>query len=263
MEGKIKEALKTILDCFESGDIPQAIAYSVFPISDIPSSRWSQLNRTLMYISGTVDARGFRQWREVNRYVKKGSKALYILVPRMMIRENEEGEEKEVLAGFLARPVFRAEDTEGEPLDYQQVELPKLPLVNKAKEWDISVKAIPGNYRYYGYFSQERKEIGLASKAESVFFHELAHAAHQRLATDFKNAQCWRKEIVAELTAAVLCKMVGKTSRYLGNNYQYITHYAKEANLTPVRACMEMMGDIEKVLNLFLKDSKDDQFPRK
>ena len=258
MAGKIKEIMKTILDCFESGNIPQAIAYSVFPIPDIPSSRWSLLNRTLMYISGIVDARGFRQWKEVNRYLKKGSKALYILVPRIMRRENEEGEEKEILAGFMARPVFRVEDTEGEPLDYQQIKLPELPLANKAKEWGISVKAIPGNYRYYGYFSQERKEIGLATREESVFFHELAHAAHQRVATDFKNAQCWRKEIVAELTAAVLCKMVGKTSRYLGNNYQYITHYAKEANLTPVRACMEMIGDVERVLYLVLEDSKAD-----
>ena len=112
MAMKIKEVLKSILACFESGDIPQVIAYSVFPIPNIPSSRWSLLNRTLMYISGTMDARGFRQWKEVNRYLKKGSQALYILVPRMVMRENEEGEEEEVLAGFMARPVFRVEDTE-------------------------------------------------------------------------------------------------------------------------------------------------------
>ena len=176
------------------------------------------------------------------------------------MRENEEGEEEEVLAGFMARPVFRVEDTEGELLDYQQIKLPELPLIDKANEWGIVVKAIPGNYRYYGYFSQERKEIGLATKEESVFFHELAHAAHQRVTTDFKDVQNWKKETVAELTAAVLCKIVGKTSRYLGNNYQYIKHYARETNLTPVRACMEVMADVEKVLGLILKDSKVDSF---
>ena len=258
MAKNIKEVLKSILACFESGDIPQAIAYSVFPIPDIPSSRWSLLNRTLMYISSTMDARGFRQWKKVKRCVKKGSKALYILVPRMVRRENEEGEEEEILAGFMARPVFRVENTEGEPLDYQRIELPELPLIEKAQEWDISVKAIPGNYRCYGYFSHERKEIGLATREESVFFHELAHAAHQRVATDFNNTQYWKKEIVAELTAAVLCNMVGKTSRYLGNNHQYISHYAKETNLTPVRACLEVMGDVEKVLNLILEESQVD-----
>ena len=58
----------------------------------------------------------------------------------------------------------------------------------------------------------------------------------------------------------MLCKIVGKTSRYLGNNYQYIKHYARETNLTPVRACMEVMADVEKVLGLILKDSKVDSF---
>ena len=254
MAMKIKEVLKSILACFESGDIPQAIAYSVFPIPDIPSTRWSLLNRTLMYIAGTMDARGFRQWKEVNRYVKKGSKALYILVPRMVVRENKDGEEEELLAGFMARPVFRVEDTEGELLAYQKIELSQLPLTERAKEWGISVKAIPGNYRCYGYFSEQRKEIGLATREESVFFHELAHAAHQRVTKDFMSIHSWRREVVAELSAAVLCKIVGKTSRYLGNHYQYISHYAKEMNLPPVRACMEVMGDVEKVLNLILEE---------
>ena len=39
MAGKIKEALKAILNCFESGDIPEAIVYSMFPVPDLPSSK--------------------------------------------------------------------------------------------------------------------------------------------------------------------------------------------------------------------------------
>jgi antirestriction protein ArdC len=252
MARKIKEALESILACFESGDIPQAIAYSVFPLADIPSSRWSLLNRILMYISGTVDARGFRQWRRAKRHVKRGAKAIYILVPRIITRETEEGEEEEVLTGFMARPVFRVEDTDGAPLAYQGIELPELPLIERAEEWGISVKAIPGNYRCYGYFSQERKEIGLATREESVFFHELGHAAHQRISGDFKDVIQWRKEIVAELAAAVLCKLVGKTSKHLGNSFQYISHYAKTINLSPIKACIEVMGDVEKVLEVIL-----------
>ena len=34
-------------------------------------------------------------------------------------------EDKKILAGFMARPVFRAEDTEGEALSYEQIELPE------------------------------------------------------------------------------------------------------------------------------------------
>ena len=170
MAKKIQETLKNILTCFESGKIPQAIAYTVFPTADVPSAKWSLLNRITMYLSDTTDARGFLQWKQANRHVKKGAKAFHILVPRLIRCEKDKDDEEEKLMGFMAKPVFRMEDTEGEPLNYEQIELPDLKLIEKAKEWDISVKAVPGNYRYYGYYSQNRKEIALASKEETVFF---------------------------------------------------------------------------------------------
>jgi hypothetical protein len=72
---KVKQALQNILERFEAGDIPEAIAYSTFPIPNIQAARWSLLNPNLMFIAGTRNARGFRQWMEVGRQVKKGSKA--------------------------------------------------------------------------------------------------------------------------------------------------------------------------------------------
>ncbi|MCJ7776642.1 MAG: antirestriction protein, partial [Desulfobulbaceae bacterium] len=77
MNDKVKQVLGTILEKFKSGDIPEAVAYSMFPVANIPSSKWSILNRTLMFLSGTQDGRGFKQWQLSNRYVKKGSKAFY------------------------------------------------------------------------------------------------------------------------------------------------------------------------------------------
>lgn len=257
MNEKVQTALRSIVERFENGDIPEAIAFSTFPIPDIPAAKWSLLNRTLMFISGTKDARGFRQWKAAGRHVKKGAKAITILAPRFIKKESKEdakGEKEEkILAGFLAVSVFRVEDTEGEALDYQKIELPALPLLEVAKSWGISVMAIPGNYQYFGYFSQERKEIGLASKEESVFFHELAHAAHQRILGNLKSGQDWKQEIVAELTAAALCKIVGKSSKFLGRSYQYIERYAKRVHLTATQGCLKVMSDVESVLILILK----------
>jgi len=114
MNHRIKEVLDTILERFRTGDIPQAVAYSMFPVTNIPSENWSILNRILMFVAGTQDGRGLRQWNQANRYVKKGSKAFYILVPHIRKSEDKEtGEEKKVLLGFLAKPVFRYEGTEG------------------------------------------------------------------------------------------------------------------------------------------------------
>ena len=128
MNAKVKEVLTTILDKFKTGDIPEAIAVAMFPVADIPSAKWSLLNRTLMFLAGTGDGRGYRQWQQVNRYVKKGAKAFYILVPCLYKKEGQDGEEKQILGGFKCSPIFRYEDTEGEELDYKQIEVPPLPL---------------------------------------------------------------------------------------------------------------------------------------
>jgi hypothetical protein len=216
------------------------------------SNNWSFLNRTLAFLSGTADARGFRQWQDANRFVKKGSKAIYILVP-IIKKKKEEDEEKTILYGFKTAAVFKVEDTEGEPLDYEQQELPELPLIAKAEEWGIKVKAVPGNYRCYGYFNPDRQEIGLASEDECVFFHELVHTAESRL-IKIKNCQDPLQEIVAELGAEALCRLAGKSgSKYLGNSYQYISNYANKLNLSPYQACLKVLSRTEKALNLILE----------
>jgi len=260
MNEKVQVALRSIIEKFETGAIPEAIAFSVFPRADIPAAKWSLLNRTLLFIYGTEDARGFRQWEDVGRHVKKGVKAVTILAPRFVKKKNADANEedkKKVLAGFLAVPVFRIEDTEGEPLNYQRLSLPDLPLIEVATEWGISVKTIPSDYCFWGYFSPQQKEIALATKEESVFFHELAHAAHERVLCELKNGQDWKQEIVAELSAVVLCKIVGKTSKHLGNSYRYIESYAKTVHLTAAQGCLKVLGDVEKVLSLILKGGTD------
>jgi len=255
MNERVKNVLNTIVEKFKSGEIPEAVAMASFPIPNIPSSRWSFTNRTLMFLAGTADARGFRQWKKANRWVTKGAQAIYILVPCMKKEIDEEtGEEKEFLRFFKPSPVFMREDTEGEPLAYEQNELPDLPLVERAEEWKISVKAIPGNYRYHGYFSSSRQEIALATPEEKVFFHELAHAGHEKIKGSLSAGQDPLQEIVAELSAQALCRLVGKNlTDTTGNSFKYIERYAEKLKLSPYSACLRLLGETEKVLDLVLK----------
>ena len=51
-------------------------------------------------------------------------------------------------------------------LFYENLELPELSLMQKAIEWGVNVKAVPGNYQYYGYYSSLRKEIALATRED-------------------------------------------------------------------------------------------------
>jgi len=252
MNAKVKEVLTAVLERFRDGNIPEAVAYSLYPIPDIPSARWSLMNRTLMFLGGASDARGYRQWQQVNRFVKKGSKAIYILIP-FIRKVDDGGDEKKMLYGFGCKPVFAAEDTDGEQLDYQSIELPDLPLLDRAREWGISVKAIPGNYRCQGFYSQDSKEIALSTPEEKVFFHELSHAGHEKVKGRLINGQDPLQEIVAELCAAVLCKLVGRQHNdTIGNSFRYIERYAEKIKMSPHSACLKVMSETEKVLKLIL-----------
>ena len=248
MNKNIQKVLDSILEAFETGNIPEAVAIASFPIPDVPSAQWSFRNRTIQFISGTADARGFKQWKSVNRHVQKGSKAIYILVPCFKKEVDQEtGEEESRLTFFKGMPVFRVEDTEGAPLEYQNIELPELPLLDRAKELGVSVKAVPGNYRYYGYYAPDRKEIAMATPSEKTFFHELSHAADHIIKGSLKPGQNSLQEVTAELCAQALARICGKSLKdTTGNSYQYIkntqskskclhTRPASKSFLTPRR----------------------------
>ncbi len=259
MNQNIQQVLKSIVSAFESGDVPEAVAIASFPIPDIPSVKWSFTNRTIQFICGTADARGFNQWKSVNRSVKKGSKAIYILVPCFKKQKDENtNEEQQVLTFFKAMPVFRVEDTQGDALDYESIELPELPLIERAYSWGINVKAVPGSFRYYGYYSPDRQEIAMATNSEKTFFHELAHAADHILKGDLQPGQHPYQEITAELSAQALSRIAGKSIEdTTGNSFRYISHYAKKVKVSPEKACLRVLSDCEKILNLILHGRAD------
>jgi len=183
------------------------------------------------------------------RYVKKGSKAFYIILP-FIKKYEQDNEEKLVLRGFGTKPVFRVEDTDGEPLEYEKLEVPDLPLIERANQWGISVKAVPGNLHYCGYYAPGQKEIAIATIEQCVFFHELSHYAHHIIKGDLQPGQDFLQEIVAESSAQALARMVGKSAENtIGNSYRYIQKYAEKLKLDAHDACLKVISDTEKVLN--------------
>jgi len=251
---KVQMVLQTILEKFKTGDIPKAIAYSMFPIPKTPSDSWSYLNRLIMFLSGTYDARGIRQWNSVGRSVKRGAKAIYILVPYFVKGKNVEDHEEEILKGFMASPVFKVQDTEGEHLDYiQDIPVPDLPLMERAKELGIKISTELPCYGFYGVYIANKKEILIASPEEIVFFHELSHAAYEFCIDKLKPSNNWIQEVIAELSAQALCHLVGKQpNNNLGNSYHYIESYAASEGLKPVTACLKVINDVETILNFIL-----------
>jgi len=249
------QELRKLLDLFETGNVPEAVAKVLLPSRDVPCARWSLANRMLCLLSGTDDARGYRQWEEAGRYVKKATKAFYILAPRFAKRKPKDGETTNpdnpdmVLVGFRGVPVFRFEDTDGEPLERPEYRPPDLPpLFEVAERFGVKVEYLGHTLEegYYGYYRPDSQEIRLCTHHESTFFHELAHAAHHRVKGSIKPGQDWKQEIVAELSATVLCRLHGL--EYEGNAYKYIGRYAEKAKKDVYRACLAVLSDVEKVL---------------
>ena len=175
----INDAASKLLNMFETGQMPDAVARTMIQKQagdHKPSHSWSLGNQILMLANNTEDARGFKQWQEVERNVTKGAKAFYILAPiirKVTTKEIEAdkttGKEKEVekektfIRGFKGIPVFKVEDTDGKPLpaiDYQPAELPPLWEAAKGLGLEVNYKAVAGQNAYGAfYFMQGKIEL--------------------------------------------------------------------------------------------------------
>jgi hypothetical protein len=163
------------------------------------------------------------------------------------------------LVGYLAVPVFAYEDTDGRelPPEQRQPLVPDLPLLDAAQRFHLKVRAEPFSGDYFGAYATRngQKEIRLATPEERTFFHELAHAAHERWAGPLRRGQDPHQEIVAELTAAVLCRLAGRSEKdFSGNCYRYIEHYARQAGKSVESACLAALHEVGCILALIFEE---------
>lgn len=179
-----------MVEKFKSGDLsPISKVARIRLSSDAPSNNGTFSNRILAFVqSEELDYRGYRQWQDVGRNIKKGSKAVYIVRPHTIKKKNEdEGKDEVICVGFSHIPVFVASCTEDEDNfpGYKPVELP--PLANVAKRLGIQVDYIPIAPDRLGNCNQEGSKIRLGTQDPKIFFHELVHTIHARIDEGIKN----------------------------------------------------------------------------
>jgi len=165
--------LEKIIKLFSSAQLPDLCAKALINAPEKPSSKWSFGNQILMLLAGTSDARGFRQWNEVGRYVRKGAKAFRILGPvfvkkRLESTDPNDDEEIEVLVGFRAIPVFRFEETEGAELPIYKPRDPP-PLLEVAEKFGMKVNYLRLSAGVLGMTDYERQVITLATEDWTTF----------------------------------------------------------------------------------------------
>lgn len=249
-----RASLAKVIEQFKTGNLgPLVEVITLRHKGIIPFSRWSLSNQLMAYVQtgGSTDCRTFNQWKAVGRIVKKGERAAYILGPVTVVVDKGTEDERVIVKGFRGIAVFAYEQTEGDPLGEEQEEhftpdaLP--PLMGVAERLGVAVKYMPTvSHNAYGWFSSGKGEIVLGTHDWSTFFHELAHAAHNKI-EKLKGGQDIDQEVVAEFTAVVLGQMYGLD--YTGNAWRYITHYAPN---DPLRAVVRCLSTVEKVIDLII-----------
>src|SRR5581483_11516878 len=160
---------------------------------------------------------GSRAWPRMDRFVRKGEKAIWILAPMVYTTDAEtESQDDRVIRGFKYVPVFDVAQTDGQELpsvcnrlagDDPDGLYAKLVSVAHSIGFSVEDAEIPGSTN--GDCSHELHRIRVEvtnSPAQRVktLAHELAHALLHASFEDRKLA-----ELEAESTAYIVCQSLG------------------------------------------------------
>ncbi len=255
MKSQVTQMLETVAEEFGTTQFTKKFALTYVEAPDVPSSNWSRFNRLIMFLQGTADARGYKQWDSVGRHVKKGSKAIHILAPRYIVEKDEKtNEPKKKMVGFIGIPVFRYEDTEGDPLpEYVPKNPPNPDLWKLVEKRGIKIEWCNSARGEGGYVNTDGTKMVLCSEDFEVLAHELMHLYDGDTIAQ-KGGQDPEQETVAELGACVLGQLYGHDIK--GNTYAYIATYAESREPAEVgKACMNVVTRVGNILERILVDA--------
>lgn len=208
---------------------------------------------------------GFQSWKKMERYVKKGEKAIYIFVPSIRDRKDKEGNlirdkegnvKKDVR--YLLRPVFDANQTKGKELPKQlydlEDDLKRPELFANMYQSLVDMSPVPVTIEPIqregtsGYYHLEDKRIVLKEglgqvMTIKVLLHEMAHASlHQNSTAAFGDDVYRRQEFEAESVAYVVSQYLGiDTSEY---SFGYLASWTDRG-----RKLEELSDSLETITN--------------
>jgi antirestriction protein ArdC len=210
--------------------------------------RYSANNAMLIMLQtggSATKVAGFRAWQRMNRFVRKGEKAIYVLAPMVYNRDDtaDADDRTSVIKGFKYVPVFDVSQTDGE-------EMPSIcnrlagddpagiysELMAIAHSVGFEVEDFDFADGTNGDCSHLQHRIRVESSNSPVqriktLAHELAHALLHEQFSDRKLA-----ELEAESTAYVVCQSLGlETADY---SFGYVATWAGggEAAIADIRS---------------------------
>jgi hypothetical protein len=261
---KATEVLERVVQEFEGADkVAEAVYKTIIrPPAGVPQRAWSWGNQLICALLHGYDCRGFRQWKKAGRSVRKGAKAVHILIPIIKEWEEEEKGEKvkkSKLVGFKVCPVFRAQDTNNAKGEPEAIEYPGTPeqlpdLARVAQALGCSVQYAPTSTGEYGYIDYTAREIVLSTPEESTLFHEIAHKIDFDLNGLPKGKDAEkdgdRRECVAEFAGNAIARIYGRkvNSKY---TLAYIQSYSGKTGKDLGLYLYGILGRVAKIVARF------------
>jgi antirestriction protein ArdC len=259
--------------------------------------RYSWNNQFLIWFQSSLKGfeatyvRGYKQWEAIDRTVKKGEKAMYVLAPMLAHRCMEKGCEAKAkyfrdgriyicikdsnhkvgkfLVGFKDVPVFDISQTEGE--DIPQITLKDKCENAKPEIWDALVslaeshdfKVIIGNAKgAEGYCSHDKKEIVISSNADfgyqvKILAHEVGHLLMHKDIKDYQQQRA-RYETEAEGVAWVVCEALGVHSDEDNYSFGYIATWGKDNTKQLVKKSLQTITKTSQTILDYVESKVDD-----
>ena len=211
---------------------------------------------------------GASKWKnEFNRTIKRGAKAIKILIPHPYKKEititDDEGNESTVERDFVyftLGNVFDVEQTEGDELptickdleEDSQETRNMINVVSKVSSCPIFYWNLKEGSK--GFYSSKDNKIVIkkdmtAAQTLKTLVHEIVHSRLHNIENDIPRQQ---KEIEAESIAYVVCNHFGvDTSEY---SFEYIASWSKGKDSKELKA---ILSNIQKQAKTLIKEIED------
>lgn len=245
---KAAAALQRVVDKFRSGDLSAIVKVTRVELAEgVPAKEWSIRNKILVIaqLDRLSDCRTGFAWKQVGRWIRKGTHGVVIYRPQHIYETDElTGEKKIKFTCFWPTWRHPVEHTDGEPVE-SYLGMPKEPppLIELAEKLGIKADWSPtlGELGHH----KVGKQIVMGTADPDAFFHELSHAIHSALGHKKEiPGQDPFRETVAAFTACVLMHIYGYGDRS-GNAWDYIKTYNPH---DPVEAIKNALGTVSNVL---------------
>jgi len=180
----------------------------------------------------------YAAWQKLDRQVRKGERALFILHP-MFRKETDEttGKETQRLVGFTYKAsAFVLSQTDGDDLDLAE----KVPFDLQATLTEARINCVPfemtdGNCQGYAKPGRQISVSPIAAHPERTLFHEIGHVllghVDEKPAVDDETRNYSTGEVEAEAFSYLVCGMLGIADDELSRSESrgYIRYWMENA----------------------------------